>query len=192
MRASSTPRSPTSATLMPNRSLSASTTAAASSSRIFSLPPARWMVRLRPARLHRASSVTLATVRLVTKCDDGWVETYQLPTFRSIFGARPRGEFVQRLPLVTDLGLQHQPVAAVLEAVRLVRRLLDTAGFQAEWRRGRLAAEARRRRDTAPRNRGTSRPARCASAPATGASGGSIQTTRPANRRTRNPISAST
>src|SRR5580693_471550 len=45
------------------------------------------MARLRPDRLHRPSAVTTEAIRLVTKCDDGWVETYQLPTFRSIGGA---------------------------------------------------------------------------------------------------------
>lgn len=41
MRVSSAPRSPISATLIPNRSLRVSTTAAASARRIFSVPPAR-------------------------------------------------------------------------------------------------------------------------------------------------------
>src|ERR1700734_1346860 len=45
------------------------------------------MERWRSERLHRPSAVTIEAIRLVTKCDDGWVETYQLPTFRSIGGA---------------------------------------------------------------------------------------------------------
>ena len=52
----------------------------------FLAPSARSMVRLRPAKFMRAWSVTRATVRLVTKCDDGWVDTYQLPTCRSMPG----------------------------------------------------------------------------------------------------------
>src|ERR1700722_19152217 len=44
------------------------------------------MARLWPDRLHRPSAVTRVAIRPVTKCDDGWVETYQLPTFRSIGG----------------------------------------------------------------------------------------------------------
>ena len=50
-RASTTSRSPRSATSMPNRSASASSTSAAVSKRIFSLPSLRWIARLRPRRL---------------------------------------------------------------------------------------------------------------------------------------------
>ncbi|OOK72625.1 hypothetical protein BZL29_4836 [Mycobacterium kansasii] len=45
------------------------------------------MDRQDPAvKFHRASSVTVAAIKPVTKCDDGCVETNQLPTFRSIGG----------------------------------------------------------------------------------------------------------
>src|SRR3984885_15804048 len=45
------------------------------------------MERWRSERLHLPSAVTVEAIRFVTKCDDGWVETYQLPTFKSIGGA---------------------------------------------------------------------------------------------------------
>src|ERR1700760_1790969 len=54
---------------------------------------------------------------------------------------RPGGEFIERLALATDEGLQHQTVAAVLEAVRLQRCLLGGASLQTDWRRRCLAAE---------------------------------------------------
>src|SRR5271168_2004530 len=87
MRASSAERSPVSATLIPNRSVNVSTTAAASGNTTFSVAPSRWMERWRSDRLHLPSAVTREAIRLVTKCDDGWVEAYQLPTFKSIGGA---------------------------------------------------------------------------------------------------------
>ena len=48
--------------------------------------PALWIARLRPRRFQRASSVTVATDNPTTKTDFGCVETYQLPTSRSIRG----------------------------------------------------------------------------------------------------------
>src|SRR2546423_767656 len=46
----------------------------------------------------------------------------------------PRAELVERHPLAADLGLQHQPVAAVLEPVGLERGLLDAAGLDPDRR----------------------------------------------------------
>ena len=79
-------RSPRSPVSMPNVSPSTSSTSAAVSSRVFSVPPARCTARWRPRRFQRASSVTIAAVNPTTKPDFGYVETYQLPTSRSICG----------------------------------------------------------------------------------------------------------
>ena len=52
---------------------------------LLGLPPL-WMARFRPRMFQRASSVTSAAVRPVTKNEWGCVDTYQLPTSRSIRG----------------------------------------------------------------------------------------------------------
>ena len=85
-RASTSTRSPRSVRSIPNRSVSAFSTSVAVAKRIRSVLPALWIARLRPRRFQRASSVTSATDNPTTKTDFGCVETYQLPTSRSIRG----------------------------------------------------------------------------------------------------------